>query len=50
MPRITPFLWFEKGAEDAARYYVNIFKNSKIARTMVYPSAIKLVPGTPAPG
>jgi predicted 3-demethylubiquinone-9 3-methyltransferase (glyoxalase superfamily) len=32
MPRITPFLWFENQAEEAARYYVSLFKNSKINR------------------
>lgn len=30
MQRITPFLWFNTEAEDAARFYVSIFKNSKI--------------------
>ena len=27
---ITPFLWFEKDALDAAKFYVKIFKRSKI--------------------
>lgn len=30
MPNITPFLWFDSGAEDAAEFYVSIFKNSRI--------------------
>jgi predicted 3-demethylubiquinone-9 3-methyltransferase (glyoxalase superfamily) len=30
MPKITPFLWFESQAEEAANFYVSIFKNSKI--------------------
>jgi predicted 3-demethylubiquinone-9 3-methyltransferase (glyoxalase superfamily) len=30
MQKITPFLWFENQAEDAAKYYTAIFKNSKI--------------------
>src|SRR5580658_2937828 len=30
MPRITPFLWFDDQAEEAAEFYVSIFKNSKI--------------------
>lgn len=30
MRKITPNLWFDKQAEDAARYYVSIFPNSKI--------------------
>ncbi len=28
--KITPFLWFEKGAEEAATFYTTVFKNSKI--------------------
>ena len=27
---ITPFLWFDDKAEEAANFYVSIFKNSKI--------------------
>jgi predicted 3-demethylubiquinone-9 3-methyltransferase (glyoxalase superfamily) len=30
MQKITPFLWFNGQAEEAANYYVSIFKNSKI--------------------
>lgn len=30
MPKITPFLWFDSQAEEAANFYVSIFKNSKI--------------------
>ena len=30
MPKITPWLWFDKEAEEAANFYVSIFKNSKI--------------------
>ncbi len=26
----TPFLWFEKGAEEAAKFYCSIFPNSRI--------------------
>ena len=28
-PRITPFLWFDSNAEEAAEYYLSIFKNSR---------------------
>src|SRR5688572_9107487 len=31
--RITPCLWFDGQAEEAARFYVSIFKNSKITAT-----------------
>jgi predicted 3-demethylubiquinone-9 3-methyltransferase (glyoxalase superfamily) len=30
MQKITPFLWFDNQAEEAANYYVSIFKNSEI--------------------
>ena len=30
MPDVTPLLWFEGDAEEAARFYVSIFKNSSI--------------------
>ncbi len=29
MPKITPFLWFDNKAEQAARFYTSIFKGSK---------------------
>jgi len=28
-PRITPFLWFDKNAEEAVDFYLTIFKNSR---------------------
>jgi predicted 3-demethylubiquinone-9 3-methyltransferase (glyoxalase superfamily) len=30
MPKITPFLWFETQAEQAARFYISIFENSRL--------------------
>lgn len=30
MQGITPFLWFNNQAEEAAKFYTSIFKNSKI--------------------
>ena len=36
MQKITPFLWFDTQAEDAARLYTSIFKNSKITRVNRY--------------
>lgn len=30
MQKITPFLWFNDNAEQAAKFYVSVFKNSKI--------------------
>lgn len=34
---IMPCLWFDSEAEDAARFYVSIFKNSKIGEIARYP-------------
>ncbi len=34
MPKITPFLWFDTQAEEAANFYVSVFPNSKIVGTM----------------
>ncbi|HEY2761547.1 MAG TPA: VOC family protein, partial [Pirellulales bacterium] len=34
--RITPFLWFDTQAEEAAQFYTSIFKNSKITATARY--------------
>lgn len=32
MPNITPFLWFDKEAGEAAEFYVSLFPNSKIVK------------------
>jgi predicted 3-demethylubiquinone-9 3-methyltransferase (glyoxalase superfamily) len=34
MQKIHPFLWFDTQAEEAANFYVSIFRNSKITDTM----------------
>jgi predicted 3-demethylubiquinone-9 3-methyltransferase (glyoxalase superfamily) len=39
MPKITPFLWFDHQAEEAANFYVSIFKNSKIGAISRYGEA-----------
>ena len=39
MPRISPFLWFESQAEEAARHYVSIFPNSRIMSISRYGDA-----------
>lgn len=36
MQKITPCLWFDSQAEEAAKFYVSIFKNSKIDRITRY--------------
>jgi predicted 3-demethylubiquinone-9 3-methyltransferase (glyoxalase superfamily) len=37
--RIAPCLWFDTQAEDAAKFYTSIFKNSKIVMVARYPKA-----------
>jgi predicted 3-demethylubiquinone-9 3-methyltransferase (glyoxalase superfamily) len=39
MQKITPFLWFDGKAEEAAKFYVSIFKNSKIGKLVRYGDA-----------
>lgn len=36
MPKITPFLWFDNQAEEAAAFYVSVFPNSKITEVSRY--------------
>jgi|SRR5581483_2119162 len=36
MQKITPFLWFDSQAEEAANFYTSIFKNSKIVNITHY--------------
>jgi predicted 3-demethylubiquinone-9 3-methyltransferase (glyoxalase superfamily) len=45
MPRqkITTFLWFDTQAEEAANFYVSLFKDSKVTHVSRYPE------GCPAP-
>ncbi|HEX4519919.1 MAG TPA: VOC family protein [Gaiellaceae bacterium] len=39
MNTITPFLWFDTEAEEAAKFYTSVFPNSKIVTTTHYGSA-----------
>ena len=36
---ITPFLWYDREAEDAARLYVSLFGNSRITHVSRYGDA-----------
>jgi len=47
MEKITPFLWFDSQAEEAAKFYVSIFKNSKIEGITHYGEAAAEVSGQP---
>jgi predicted 3-demethylubiquinone-9 3-methyltransferase (glyoxalase superfamily) len=44
MQKITPFLWFDNEAEEAANLYTSLFKNSSIVGVTHYGDA---GPGTP---
>jgi predicted 3-demethylubiquinone-9 3-methyltransferase (glyoxalase superfamily) len=37
--KITPFLWFDNQAEEAARLYTSIFPNSKIVKVVRFTAA-----------
>jgi predicted 3-demethylubiquinone-9 3-methyltransferase (glyoxalase superfamily) len=37
--RIAPCLWFDHQAEEAAKFYVSVFKNAKIVSITRYPKA-----------
>jgi hypothetical protein len=39
MEKFNPFLWFNDKAEDAAKFYTSIFKNSKILNVLRYGAA-----------
>ena len=39
MSKITPFLWFDNQAEEAAKFYTSVFKDSKIRSIARYGDA-----------
>jgi len=47
MQKITTFLWFDGQAEEAAQYYVSIFKNSRIVGTTRYDEEASKAAGRP---
>jgi len=46
--RITPCLWFDTEAEDAAKFYCSVFKNSKITTVSRYGNGGHDIHGKPA--
>jgi predicted 3-demethylubiquinone-9 3-methyltransferase (glyoxalase superfamily) len=48
MQKITPFLWFDNQAEQAAKFYTSIFRNSRIGKIARYDKAAEKVSGRPA--
>jgi predicted 3-demethylubiquinone-9 3-methyltransferase (glyoxalase superfamily) len=47
MQKVTPCLWFDDKAEEAATFYVSIFKNSKLGHMTRYGEAGAEVSGRP---
>jgi predicted 3-demethylubiquinone-9 3-methyltransferase (glyoxalase superfamily) len=47
MQKITPFLWFDDQAEEAVKFYVSIFNNSKIGAIARYGEAGAQAAGKP---
>lgn len=48
MQKITPFLWFDTEAEEAADFYVSVFRNAKKGRVTRYGKSTEGVSGKPA--
>ena len=47
MQKIAPFLWFDNHAEDAVKFYVSIFRNSKIGSITRYEEEAAKASGRP---
>lgn len=47
MQKITPFLWFNTEAEEAVKFYLSIFKPSKIVKVARYGEAAAKASGRP---
>lgn len=47
MKKITPFIWFDRNAEEAANYYVELFPNSKITALTHYDANAAAASGMP---
>ncbi|MDQ1540621.1 MAG: hypothetical protein QOH29_1347 [Actinomycetota bacterium] len=39
MPKVTPWLWFDTESEQAANFYISVFKNSRIVSVSHYGDA-----------
>jgi predicted 3-demethylubiquinone-9 3-methyltransferase (glyoxalase superfamily) len=46
MQKISPFLWFDDQAEEAANFYVSIFKNSRVVSVSHYTEGAPYPAGT----
>jgi len=48
MQKITPFLWYDDKAEEAANLYCSIFKNSRVGKVTRYEEEAAQATGRPA--
>jgi predicted 3-demethylubiquinone-9 3-methyltransferase (glyoxalase superfamily) len=46
MQKITPFLWFNNNAEEAANFYLSVFKHGKLGKIVRYGDGAPLPKGT----
>jgi predicted 3-demethylubiquinone-9 3-methyltransferase (glyoxalase superfamily) len=46
MQKITPFLWFDRNAEEAVDFYCSIFKSAKKGEVTHYPEGAPMPKGT----
>ncbi len=46
MPKITPWLWFDMNAEDAAQFYTTVFPNSRVGEITYYGEGAPVPEGT----
>ncbi len=47
MQKIVPFLWFDRNAEEAAKFYTSIFRRSRITEISHYTDATSEASGLP---
>lgn len=48
MNKITPFLWFDDNAGQAAKFYVSVFGNAKLGKIVRYSAESAAASGRPA--
>lgn len=46
MQKITPFIWFNNQAEEAAKFYTSVFPNAKMGAVVYYPEGMPVPKGT----
>lgn len=46
MQKITPYLWFEKNAEEAVEFYTRVFKHAEVTNRLFYGEGAPMPKGT----